>query len=66
MITGRRSGLACPGVRLFINFAEPRRADMRVDLGCHEALVAQQFLHAPDIGTPIEQVGGKAVTQRMR
>lgn len=37
-----------------------------VDLRGHEALVAQEFLHAADIGTGIEQVRRETVTQRVR
>ena len=39
---------------------------MRVDLRGHEAFVAQQFLHAADVGAAVEQMRGEAVPQRVR
>ena len=40
-------------------------ADVRIDLRRHQALVPQEFLHAPNIGTAIEQMRRKAVAQRV-
>ena len=36
---------------------------VRVDLRCRQRLVAQEFLHAPEIGSRVEQVGSKRVSQ---
>ena len=47
----------------FVHFAQAGRADVRIDLCRHEAFVSQQFLHTADIGTAIEQMSGKAVSQ---
>ena len=46
--------------------AQAGGADVRVDLRGHQALVAQQFLHAADVGAAVEQVRGEAVPQRVR
>ena len=37
-----------------------------VDLGGGHVLVAEQFLHRADVGASLEQVGGKAMAQRVR
>ena len=39
---------------------------VRVDLGGAEALVAEQFLDAAQVGAVVEQVRREAVTQRVR
>ena len=59
---------ATGGVRvgLFIGFSEASRAHVRVDLRCCEALVAQKFLNDAQVGTTIQQVRCKTVTQSMR
>ena len=44
---------------------EIRGADVRVDLRGDEALVAQQFLHAADVGAAVQQVRGEAVAERV-
>ena len=36
---------------------------MSVDLGGLQAGVAQQFLHHPEVGAAVEQVGGEAVAE---
>lgn len=51
---------------ILVRFPHAARADVRIDLSCRQALVPQQFLHRTQIGSAIEQVGRKAVTQRMR
>ena len=38
---------------------------MRVDLRRDQALVAEQFLHAADVGAAVEQVRGETVSQRV-
>ena len=37
-----------------------------VELGGGHVLVAEQFLHRADVGAGLEQVGGKAMAQRVR
>ena len=53
-------------VGLLVRFAQTFRADVRVDLGRGQAFVAQQFLHAAQVGSVVEQVRGKAVSERVR
>ena len=57
--------MVLPGMRLFIGSPQIGRADVRVDLRGDQALVAQQFLHAANVGAAIQQVRGKAVPQRV-
>ena len=52
-------------MRLLVDRAETCRADMRIDLRRHEALVSEQLLNATDIGTSVEQVSGETVPQCM-
>ena len=49
----------------FIRGQQAGRADVRVDLRRGQAFVSQQFLHATDVGTVIQQVGGEAVAKRV-
>ena len=51
---------------LFVGCQEARRADVRVDLRRDEALVTEQFLHAPNVRATIEKMGRKTVPQRVR
>ena len=53
-------------MRSLVDFAQAGGADVRVDLRRHQALVAEQFLHAADVGAAVEQVRGEAVSQRVR
>lgn len=39
--------------------------DMGIDLGGAQVLVAEKLLHGPDVVPGLEQVGRKAVSQRM-
>jgi len=48
------SGLLRPRVCSFIDCAQSRGTDVRVDLGGNEALVTQQLLHAANVGAPIK------------
>ena len=52
-------------VRLFVGFFESLGADVRINLGCCETFVSQQFLHTPQIGPTIQQMCSKTVSQRM-
>src|SRR5688572_840020 len=51
---------------LLVDFAQTCRADVRVNLRGHEALVTQQFLHGANVGSAIEQVRCEAMSQSMR
>ena len=53
-------------MRLVVGLLEPLGRDMRVNLGGDEMGVAEQFLHAAQIRSGIEQVRGVAVTQLVR
>ncbi len=46
---------------LFVGRTQVGRADVRVDLRGDQALVAQQLLHAANVGAAIQQVRGEAV-----
>ena len=47
----------------FISFLKSAGTDVGVDLCRRQALVAEQFLHAAEIGPAIEQVGGEGMPQ---
>ena len=49
-----------------VDLLHPLDRDMRVDLCCREARVAQQRLDSTEIGAMIEEVGRKAVAQLVR
>lgn len=36
-----------------------------VDLGGGDPLMSQQFLNLPQVGAPVQQMGGEGMTQRM-
>ena len=55
-----------PRMGFFVGFAQVGRADVRIDLSRDQAFVAQQLLHATDVGAPVEQMGGKAMPQCVR
>ena len=45
---------------------QPRRRDVRVDLGRRQAAVPEQLLDDPQVRPAVEEVGGEAVAQRVR
>ena len=49
-----------------VNFAHSLSADTRVNLGRGKVRVTQEFLHATQISTPIEEVCGIGVSQGVR
>ena len=53
-------------MRLIVDLFQPLGCQVRVDLGCAEALVAEQFLDASQVGTVVEEVRGEAVTEGVR
>src|SRR5688572_12982547 len=58
--------LSRAGVGLLVDGAERSRADVRIDLRRDQALMAQQLLHAANVGPAIEQVRGETMAQRVR
>src|SRR5437762_8333399 len=52
-----------PRMRLFVDGPQASGADVGVDLGGDEALVAEELLDAADVGAAVEQVRGKAVAK---
>ena len=55
----------CVRVRPLVGLPQPTCADMGVDLGGGQALVAEKFLDAAEIGPAVEHVAGKAVAERV-
>ena len=55
-----------PRVGGVVDFLHPARRQVRVDLRRAQALVAQQLLHAAQVGAVVQQVRREAVTQRVR
>ena len=47
----------------FVDLAQPCRADVRVDLSGHQALVPEQLLHAAYIGPAVEKMRCEAVAE---
>ncbi len=60
------AGSPARGWACIVDFLHPLRRQMRVDLRGAQALMAQQFLHAAQIGAVVQQVRGEAVPQRVR
>ena len=54
------------GVGFFVGLTQTRRADVGVNLGRYQTLVPQQFLNTANVSTAVQQMRGKAVTQRVR
>src|ERR1700733_13410678 len=52
-----------PGMRLPVDGAQPLLADVRVHLRGGQAGVAEELLDDPQIGTPVEEMGGVGVPQ---
>ena len=53
----------CVRVRPLVGLPQPTCADMGVDLGGGQALVAEKFLDAAEISPAVEHVAGKAVAE---
>ena len=49
-----------------VNVPQSGPADMRVDLGCADAGMAEQFLDDAQIRPMLQQMGGEAVSQHVR
>src|SRR5439155_1407537 len=56
----------CPRMRLVVAVAQPVGGHVRVNLRVGETAMAEQFLHAADVGAAIQQVSCKAVAERVR
>jgi hypothetical protein len=50
-------------VGLVIDRTQALLADVSVDLGGLQTGVAEQFLYDPEVGPPVQQMGGEAVTE---
>ena len=51
---------------LMIHIQQSLLRDVGVDLSCRQFTMTEQFLHASEVGPAVEQVGGEAVSQRVR
>ena len=60
------SGASRPRVGLMIDIQQSLLRDVGVNLCCGQITMPEKFLHAPEVGSSIQQVGGEAVPQRMR
>ena len=58
---GPRSSSSRPRMRFLICGLQIGRADVRVDLRGDQAFVAQELLHAADVGATVQEVRGEAV-----
>ncbi len=59
----RQRHLSGPWVGLQVAFPKPVDGDVRVDLGSRKAAVPKNLLHGPQIGSPIQQMGRRAVPE---
>src|SRR5258706_2347355 len=57
---------SCPWMELTMNVPEIFAVDMRVNLSGRYVGVSEHFLDRSEIRTPLEQVCGKRMPQRMR
>src|ERR1700722_14822287 len=57
---------SCPRVRRVVSLFQPLRRDVRVNLRRDEMRVAEQFLHAPQIRTRVQQMRRVTVPQLVR
>ena len=53
-------------MRAFVGFSQASRTDVRVDLCRCQALMSEQLLNAAEIGSAVEHVAGKTVSERVR
>src|SRR6266568_4794955 len=59
-------GASSPWMGLLVTVLQALGAHMGVNLGSGQAAVAEQLLHAADVGSGVEQMRGEAVPQRVR
>src|SRR5271169_5111487 len=62
-----RAGVGASGARvgLVVTVAQPLGRNVGVNLGSAETAVAEQLLDAADVGACVQEVGRKAVSQRV-
>ena len=48
-----------------VDFEQLFEVHVRVFLGCRQALVTEEFLDGPQVGSPAEKVGSKGMAQGM-
>ena len=53
-------------MRLLVDLLHPLDTDVGVDLRCRQTGMAQQGLHAAEIGAVVEEMGGETVPQLVR
>jgi len=58
--------LSRPRMGLLVDAGQPPDRDVRVDLGARQRRMAEDLLHAAQVSTPVEQMGGGAVPQPVR
>ena len=51
---------------LMINIQQSLLRDVGVNLSCRQIAMSEQLLHAAEVGSAVQQVGGEAVPQRVR
>lgn len=51
---------------VFVGLSQTTRADVSIDLSRRQTLVTKEFLNGPEVGTAVEQMRRKTVTQRVR
>src|SRR4051812_43488026 len=56
----------CSWMRLIMSLLHPVRADMGVNLCCSEPFVTEHLLHTSQVGSAIEKMRCKRMTQLMR
>ena len=54
------------GMGIVVGLLHSLGGEMRIDLGRGEALVTQQLLDAPEIGTVVQKVRGETVSEGVR
>src|SRR4051794_11712703 len=60
------TGASGSRVRLLIRGSQPLDRDVGVDLRGGERSVTQNLLNRPEVGAPLEEVGGRGVAQAVR
>ena len=53
-------------MRLLVAFTQAGGGHVGINLGGGQTAMSEQFLHGADIGTAVEHVGGKTVSEGMR
>ena len=53
-------------MKFFVYFLQPVPRNMRVDLGCRDIRVPEQFLDDPKINAALEQMGRERMPKGMR